>query len=143
MSFVSKHKLDTHVEKKLYAQLADLFTAHQGKRASTQLMYELFTPTERLMFAKRVAIITLLERKYSSYSIALALHVSESTVMRIDARRQKGAYTHMIKTIQNKEYRKSLIGTLETLLTIGAPGVATRKIHQQIRNDIESWKSGK
>ena len=142
MSFVSKQELDDRLEKKLYEQLADLFTAHQSPFDNARLIYELFTATERLMFAKRLGIIALLERGYSAYSIALALNVSQSTVARIDANLQKGKYKHMIKNLKNKRYRESIIGTLETLLTLGFPGVAAKKAREQIRNDINAWKRG-
>ncbi|MBL4644342.1 MAG: hypothetical protein JKX80_00560 [Candidatus Pacebacteria bacterium] len=142
MAFVSKHELQPEVEKQLYEQLADLFLANQRKKDCTNLIYELFTKTERLMFAKRIAIIALLERNYTPYSISLALQVSESTVARIDAKRSQGKYTSILKTTKNRQYRLSMLGTLEALLTLGFPGVVAKKARAQMRKDIESWRAG-
>ena len=94
------------------------------------------------MLAKRVAIIALLERGYTPYSISLSLQVSESTVARINAQRMRGRYASIVRTIENKRYRQSILGTLETLLTLGFPGVAAKKVRTQIRQDIESWRAG-
>lgn len=142
MAFVSKRELPGGVKEKLYAQLVDVFTAHEGKFDSKKLVYELFTPTERLMFAKRIAIVLLLEKGYTSYGIAQLLNVSDSTVSRLDVQRERGRFAHIARVLKNREHRHSFIGILETVLTLGLPGVASRKMHERIRKDIEYWRSG-
>ena len=142
MTHVSSRKLAHSAEKKLYTQLADIFVAHSRPKDCQRLIYELFTDAERLMFGKRIAVIVLLERNHSFYSIAKALHVSESTVARIDARRQAGAYRQIVRTIKNKEHRQSFIGTLEAVLTAGLPGNVSKRFRDDIRRDIDAWRAG-
>lgn len=142
MVHISKEKLPEQLEKKLLDQLGSIFMAQQRVPAVRNILYELFTPSERVLFIKRVAIIALLRRKYTPYSIGIALQVSESTVARIASKYHRGGFIHIVKTLERKEYRESILGTLEALLSLGVPGEANRRVRAQMRKDIEAWRSG-
>ena len=142
MVHVSKTKLNPKVEAQLQKQIAELFVAHQTVKECTHLTREFFTKTERIMFAKRLGIIALLERGYSTYAISIAIGVSDSTVARIENQLEHGKFKNILKVLKNKRHRESVLGTIETLLTLGFPGVAGAKVRKQMRTDIESWRAG-
>ena len=143
MSHVSKRKLSNNVVKELEEQLLDVFVAHQGRYELSSLTSELFTRTERLMFAKRIGVLVLLDADYGTHEIAEILNMSPSTVARIELAKERGRYKSVIQTIQKKKYRDSIVGTLETILTLGIEGSPTRKLNKKIRDDIEAWKAGR
>lgn len=102
MSHVSKKLLEQKkffdIHKELFKAIAEL---SRSGRTSVALG-ELFTKTEKLMLAKRLAIICMLDRKESIYAIERALKVSPSTVARISLGCEKGAYSHLISEIRGQ-----------------------------------------
>jgi len=139
---ISKKKLSQEVEKKLIKQLGSILIAQSNSRNMSNLLYELFTPSERTVFIKRVGIIALLQRNYSHYAVSVALDVSQTTVAKVASRIEFGKYKNISDTLKRKEHRESIIGTIESLLTLGLPGEANRRMKDGIRKDIEAWKSG-
>ena len=142
MAFVSKQPLPKEVERQLHEQFVDVLVAHDDVRAVRKLTYELFTPTERLMLAKRIAIVLLLEKGYSTYAVAQLLCVSDTTAARLDQHRENGRFAAIIKTLKAREHRHSILGMIETLVTFGMPGVASRSVRDRLRKDIEHWRAG-
>ncbi len=139
---VSKKKLPEEAEKKLLKQLGSIIVAQQSSKDSESLLYELFTRSERTVFIKRVGIIALLQEDYSPHTIGLALNVSQTTVSKIQAALERGRYKNIATTLNRKKHRESIIGVLESLLTLGMPGEANRRIKSKLREDIVAWKSG-
>lgn len=139
---VSKNKLPEKIERKLVKQLGSLVVAQQRSRDSENLIFDLFTPAERTVFIKRVGIIALLARGYSHRSIGSALHVSDTTVDKIAHNLAQGKYKTIVTNLRKKEHRESVLGILESILTLGLPGQPQKRLRKQIRDDIEAWKAG-
>jgi len=80
MARISKRKLDDKILEKIF----DLFFEIVGKKSSKEdfknTIVDLLSPIERVMIAKRVAIIYLLMKKINQRSISQALKVSNATV---------------------------------------------------------------
>ncbi|MCL4364263.1 Trp family transcriptional regulator [Patescibacteria group bacterium] len=72
------------LSEELLSKLFSLFFEIMGKKSSQEefmkVMFDLLSPAERIMLAKRVAIIYLLMKKIEYYSICDRLKVSSSTV---------------------------------------------------------------
>lgn len=102
MPHVSKrfleHKQFLQIHKGLFKTITKL--SHSGK-ASLGLG-ELFTKTEKIMLAKRLAIIFMLDRKESVYAIEQVLKVSPSTVVRISLQYEKGAYQKLLNEVREQ-----------------------------------------
>jgi len=139
---ISKNPLPEKVERELIKQLSALIVAQQKSRESENLIFNLFTPAERTVFIKRVGIISLLSRGYSHYAISNALEVSETTVAKVAQDLERGKYKIIVESIQRKEYRESMLGILESLLTFGLPGQPQKRLRETIKKDIEAWKVG-
>ena len=56
---------------------------------------EFFTRTEKIMFAKRLAVIAMLKKGVSTYMISEALAMSPSTTERMRNAYEKGKYRHV------------------------------------------------
>ena len=82
-----KRETKERLEKNLYSILADT-TSH----AREKIFNELYTETERVMFAKRLGMLALLDRGIPSFTISKILSVSPSTVERFDVYRERGKY---------------------------------------------------
>ena len=71
----------------LLEKIFDLFFEVMGNTSSKnefrKIFFDLLTPAERIMLAKRVAIIYLLLKKIEYYNICDRLKVSSATVSRI------------------------------------------------------------
>jgi uncharacterized protein YerC len=77
---VSKKKLDPVVEKRLNRDFGALLGYPKTASARTKLIEQFFTPSERMLFAKRIAVILMLENKISFNTIEEEMGVSPSTV---------------------------------------------------------------
>ncbi len=139
MTNVSKIKLSEKVETSIRKQLIDIFVAQDTYKDHSTLVYELFTPAERTMFAKRIAAIGLLHTGYSTYQVSSLLKLSHVTTARIQHALDLDRYAHIAKTIKRKRGRKIFVDNLVALLTYGK---ANQQLQKNIREDIKRWKAG-
>lgn len=117
MPHVSKKKLDNTISKKLWNQLLQIFKDAGKRSATNSIVGELFTPTEQIMFAKRLAIVLLLDKGVPQHVITDELNVSPSTVTRMSLNIEIGKYEEILK-ISGK---KSVLDILEKLILMGMP----------------------
>ncbi len=80
MPHISSQKLDSKLLEKIFTELFNVFNCAQGKNNLPLVINELFTNTEKIMFAKRLAIILMLSDSIPQRKIAEILKVSPSTV---------------------------------------------------------------
>jgi len=121
MTNVSKKLLDQTDQEKLSKQLVDLFAA-ADKNKTKHIFNELFTPAERIMFIKRLAVILLLEKKVSSYRIAQTLKMSQTSVGNLLEQFQRGAFSSIVRTSQSKSFdSEGFWQTIDVLLRAGMP----------------------
>lgn len=80
MPHVSRYKLDKKTEEELIKTLRIVFTRINKNEEMVCFFLSLFSETEQLMLAKRLAIIVLLKEKIPESRIADILHVTRITV---------------------------------------------------------------
>ena len=119
MPHISKKKLNKEDFNKIYKSFLRSFGKFKDQGASDRFFWEFLTPTEKVMFSKRLAIILLLNRGVSHYAIWNALNVSPSTVERIAKRLDRGGYIEILKLL--KEDGGKLLKVLEALFEILTP----------------------
>ena len=117
MPHVSSRKLDKTLSKKLWHQLQKTFEDAGSKQATSHLISELLTQTERVMFAKRLAIMFLLDRGVPQHIIVKELSVSNSTVTRFSLKLEEGKFDRVLK-IADKE---NILVALEKFLMSALP----------------------
>jgi len=105
MPQVSRRKLSTTTEKKLIESLNLVLSSIKERDAMVMFLDALLTDTEKLMLAKRLAMVIMLDQRQSDSQIADALNVTRVTVSRIryfyEARGE--GYNIALEKIKNDE----------------------------------------
>lgn len=126
MPHISRIKLNKKLEQELIETLELVLIKLTRAEEMKGFLLSLLTPTERLMLAKRLAIIILLKEKLPESHIADALHVTRGTVARmqlfLEARGQ--GYEVAMHVLQNEKLMQDLKEVLIKLAgyTIRAAG---------------------
>ncbi len=104
MSKISQNKLDPKINVAILEQLTASIANLKKDSEVAGLIDSLFTKTERLMLAKRLAIAMLLERGVTYPKISKALKVSSVTIsfVRNSIMKNNEDYSQLIKSL-NKD----------------------------------------
>jgi len=102
MTRISKYKVEDKVLNKLYFLMFEIISNMDEEERFTGIMNELLSPTEKIMIAKRVAIIYLLMKNIDYLMISEVLKVSSRTIAKF----------HSI-TSEGKEIKNILEGLVE------------------------------
>ena len=124
MTRISKKKLKSSVSEAIGAQLLGSIIHARTKRDAHALLTELLTSSERIMLAKRFAIIAMLARGYSFTQIEKLLETSSDTVVRISRDVRIGKYPALVQYAKNNPKKiegESFLSLLEKLLAAGMP----------------------
>ncbi|MEK7575382.1 MAG: Trp family transcriptional regulator [Patescibacteria group bacterium] len=117
MPHISKEHLDQKVFLDMYTHFHNALTSLRNKKESGKLIRELLTPTERVMIAKRVAMIYMLRKGHSVYEIEKVLKVSSSTVARYSLKNDAKKFTFLLSIFKKSEGLGAVFDTLEKLLS--------------------------
>lgn len=94
-----------------------------GKLTADQVdsfLSNLLGPEERIMVAKRLAIIVMLNEGYSLYKISNTLKVSPATASKVSLRVQSGELLDLVQVLkENKNAYAAVIDVIESILTVG------------------------
>jgi len=101
MTRISKYRVEDKVLKKLYFLMFEIISNMDEEERFKGIMNELLSPTEKIMIAKRVAIIYLLMKNIDYLIISDVLKVSSTTIAKF----------HMIM-IDGKEIKSILEGLI-------------------------------
>ena len=80
MTRISRFKLNDRVYNKLFVLLFEVLGKRKNKEEFNKILLDLFSPTERIMIAKRVVIIYLLMKNIDYRIICNVVKVSNGTV---------------------------------------------------------------
>ncbi|OGE06522.1 hypothetical protein A3I53_03090 [Candidatus Curtissbacteria bacterium RIFCSPLOWO2_02_FULL_40_13b] len=120
MSQVSKRVLTKQIENRLFQNFWELIADIKKPRDVQTFLEDFLSPTEKVMLAKRMAIVILLTKGYSHRSIASMLKVSTSTVTKfvlflkikssgfqllIQKYSKKQAFIEMVQELERYLYR--------------------------------------
>jgi len=122
MPHISRYKLSPSVEKDLLKALDVVLLKITQEEDLDAFLLALLTKTERLMLAKRLAIILLLKEGVADSEIANSLHVTRVTVSRLrffyEAR--GSGYEVASRILDNEEF---VAGVKQALLKIAGYAV--------------------
>lgn len=132
MPHLSKHKISNELKDQINKKIIDFLTDTKLKTRK-DIFYEIFTYTERLMVAKRIAMIYMISKNIPPYSISNTLKVSPSTVARFAKGIEKGKYQITASWIKNY---KSMPKILELLFDVASVpfDVQTKSLKQIIED---------
>jgi len=119
MPHVSKRKLGDEVMEKLFNQLFKTIEKASDKRAIKYVASELFTRTEKIMLAKRLTSILLLDKGAPQHVISEQLYMSPSTIAKTALKIENGKY-RAIRNISGV-WRGGLLDAIEHFMLMGMP----------------------
>lgn len=90
MTQLSKRPVDKDVYYSIRDDFLWVLQAIRNLQDVKAFYYDFFTKTERVMFAKRLAVAMMLHQKFSYDEIVYILHVSTSTINRVSEWLDKG-----------------------------------------------------
>jgi len=121
MTNISKQQLKPNHLKQLYVQLSKTITKLDTRTTNT-FLDELLGKEEKIMIAKRFAVIMMLIEGNSIYRTAQLLHMSPSTVQQLQNNFTAGKYKNIEKILKkNEKNYEEFWKTLEIILRAGMP----------------------
>ncbi len=117
MPHVSPKKVGQKLLKKISAQFLNVFIKSQNNRQLASIFNEIFTPTEKIMFSKRIAIILMIKNSIPHHRIAEILKVSQTTVAKISLGVELEKYNSIISV--SKKEKLDLEKLVWILMTAG------------------------
>lgn len=131
MPHVSRHTPVRKVSDRTFELLVECVTTKGSAAERRAFFTALLTPTERIMFSKRFAIIYMLAKGYSFDTIQETLRVSPSTIARIWQSIQKGKYADIITRVQKGRKNSNDFDLLQWLSDIVPPMSMSKKQYSE------------
>lgn len=106
MPHVSQRRLKQETFQSMRKSFTNLMAVPRNPRLTQLLLNDVLTATERVMIAKRLAAIVMLCRGYSAYKIHMVLKLSPSTVARLEAQLENGAFPYLESLFRGSRSKK-------------------------------------
>lgn len=115
MSQVSRKSLSKDTEEKLFSIFFSSFAKLSKSSDIQKFLFDLLSPTERIMLAKRLAIAYLLTKGYRYETIKETLKVSQETIARVNLihKYQGGGYDVVLSQIFLDEKLQKILQKIE------------------------------
>lgn len=120
MPHVSSKKLKKETLDKLYSQFGKALEQSAQRSGTKFFIGNLLTKTEKIMLAKRFAVIYLLSQEVPVSYIAESLGMSPTTIFKMSLKHDVGKYSSLLKTLGEKD-KTNIWGILEKILRAGLP----------------------
>lgn len=124
MPHISSKKLKKEHLQKLYNEFSIALEKSAKKSWIKFFLNDFLTRTEKIMLAKRFAVIYLLSQDVPPSYIADALCMSPATIFRMSLKYDIGKYSYLLKAIKHES--KDIWKILEKILQAGLPPRAGR-----------------
>src|SRR3989344_1715740 len=121
MPHISKQRIQIDVYRQIQKQLIRVLSDLSRDESKNVFVSELLTYTERIMLAKRLAVLLMLKRGNTMYEIAQKLKVSSSTVARLENAMDRGKFKSLLSQVKKGNIEKFL----EELITFIAIPLTT------------------
>ncbi len=124
MPHISSKKLKKENLQKLYDEFNSVLEKSAKKSWAKFFLNDFLTKTEKIMLAKRFAVIYLLSKDVPTSYISESLCMSPATIFRMSLKYEIGKYSSLLKTIESEN--KNIWKILEKILRAGMPPRAGR-----------------
>jgi len=114
MPHISKKKLSEYQSDKLYAELIRNINQTVKDREESNPLDELLTKTEKIMLAKRFAVIIMLSQDVPQHEIYEILSMSPVTINLMSLHYENGHYTNILKNNGKTDYLNKIFDLLNT-----------------------------
>ncbi len=123
---------DTQLDN-LFSQFSKLLN-HKDQSKVDDMLREILGPEERIMIAKRLAILILLVEGHTYYSVAKNLKISPATAQRIKFGIEKGRYQNVLRSLgKSKRDYFAILDAIDSILHLGG-------LLPHYGNSSEGWK---
>lgn len=139
MSQVSKYPIRKDVYEEIFKTLLETIAGLTTKESVSAFFEEFLTPTERIMFAKRLAVGLLIAKGYDYKEIRELLKVSSTTIASYSAFYKYGeGYREVInKILRNQKIEEFLLSLAEKVSSVAAMGGTKSGSWIYLRNQIK------
>ncbi len=124
MPHVSYKKLKKEHLQKLYNEFSSALEKSAKKSWVKFFLNDFLTHTEKIMLAKRFAVIYFLSKDIPTSYIYESLHMSPTTIFRMSVKYDIGKYSSLLKAVKRED--KEIWRILEKILRAGLPPIAGR-----------------
>jgi Trp operon repressor len=141
MPHVSRKKIKKEIATELADQFLTFLSITQSKTEARILANELLSQTERVMLAKRLAIIVLLVRGYSFVQIGEALGVTPQTITRVWKGMKDGKYQKIARYAREhtRHFKKeAFMEALIRMIHFGMPPRAGKGRWKSLRATLDT-----
>ncbi len=113
MTRISRFPVEAKVLEKLYSLMFEIVSSMDDEESFSKIINELLSPTEKIMIAKRIAIIYLLMKKIDYYNISEVLKVSSETIAKFhlimeESGEIKGVLKSMVRVEKMRDFFEEL-----------------------------------
>ena len=115
MPHISKRKLEEKYIRDLFGEIVFVFERAGRRGELKQVLNQLLTSTEKVMLAKRLAVIAMLARDIPIHDIAKSLSMSPSTVDIMSLKFETESYSHVVKSGLKKTDIGDIIRMIQTV----------------------------
>ncbi len=122
MAHVSKIPMNDSDRRRIAGNLMKTLFSDSGRGKT--ILPTLLTKTERVMLAKRLAVIIMIEKDYSSYEIWKKLKISTSTIKRYELAMDAGLYDPILRAVRMTKKGLSFLELIELIAAAGLPSIA-------------------
>ncbi len=138
MTLISKYKLGGDTLERTFELFVQTLLNIPDKETTKNFIDGFFTPTEKIVFAKRMAIYVMLAKGNSYESIRTTLKVSPPTIARASAHLK---YSHdldrVIQTILTKDSFKLILEEIASVFDVPGKGRSLSGLAETKRKRIE------
>jgi uncharacterized protein YerC len=120
MAQISKYPTSKHITEKLFETFFQCFIYLSHSSNTQKFLFDLLTPTERIMLAKRIFIALMLMKDFEYSDIRQTIKVSNSTIASVRQRLEDGndgLNQILNKIIRNKELNQFFMNMSLQLVT--------------------------
>ena len=123
MARVSKEKLKKKVLEQINFRLIDTVSKLETNSSTKDFINDLLGEEEKIVLAKRLAIIFMLQENISWYRISRLLKVSPSTVRKVAIDIDFKKYENILKIVRQKKNKKTFWDGMDLVLKMGIPSI--------------------
>ncbi|MCK5285735.1 MAG: hypothetical protein KAJ58_00725 [Candidatus Pacebacteria bacterium] len=120
---VSKQKIDKKVLNQINNRLVDVISKLETNISIANFLNDLLTESEKIVLAKRLAIIFMLQENISWYKISVLLKVSPTTVKKVVIDIDLEEYENILKIVKQRKNRITFWAGMDLTLRIGIPSL--------------------
>ena len=143
MSQVSKYPIQKDVYDEIFNTFLQTIASLNTKREVLEFFNEFLTPTEKVMFSKRLATGLLISEGYDYKEILMLLKTSTTTIATFSTYYKYGeSYKKIIDKIKRgKEIRTFLLNLGEKIAAFGSFGGKGSNTWRSVRKELNKKKS--